>query len=732
MVDFEVYTGQWSTINDVTEGTVDASGTARVVTGSESDHNYVFFATVIPVSAVKVGLIVNHTLDENYNESYLVFMLHLDTSPTTVTLEAVTRDSYGNETSRQTLASRNISLTANTPYVARVETETLSDGNFAVYCFIDDFMLVEAEDLLAQYSAGQKGFEILGNNGDSAQFLILTSVTAANLTVPEGGGSVGLPVCIVSLGLSVAVPQEDVVSLKLHLGCTKEVSSFDLLLQNWDRKYSLNGAYPILVGLTGGIGLCRAPNDPATVPVISLRVEGVEYQENPNAPGVSGEFYVHVTGRCWGEQLFRKLATIEYLNQKGEAIVKDLIDNFTSLSHTRNSVELVEDTSTTYIDLKYSNKQVFDILKDIADSSDQSGVIGFDFRVAPDGKFEFFLKNSKSNSVDLSESIEQSNYSKDISRVRNKITVYGAATKSTPLDKDAWTEILSPPAGNWTAFGDGVTVAQDSTVKAIGTSSIKCHIVNNAYGAIIFTFNAGYEVNANLYPKLALFTLIPTFSREGAITLFDINGKQMTQDQAFTGKTAWGSKSVDVGEANAANWVPGIEQSGFDWTQIKKVEISCLVNEGMTSGSGDYWIDGLYFGGMKYSAVEEDNASQVAYALREYVETEASLASDNECDLRAKALLAYYKDPAISLTIISTVIDYGTTPILGGDKVHVTLPNENVDDDFRVDYVEYQVDTKSEPQMLKITVNLGKEKPQLADYLCGLTSVKGAFSLASV
>jgi hypothetical protein len=310
--------------------------------------------------------------------------------------------------------------------------------------------------------------------------------------------------------------------------------------------------------------------------------------------------------------------------------------------------------------------------------------------------------------------------------------VYGAATKSTPLDKDAWTEILSPPAGNWTAFGDGVTVAQDSTVKAIGTSSIKCHIVNNAYGAIIFTFNAGYEVNANLYPKLALFTLIPTFSREGAITLFDINGKQMTQDQAFTGKTAWGSKSVDVGEANAANWVPGIEQSGFDWTQIKKVEISCLVNEGMTSGSGDYWIDGLYFGGMKYSAVEEDNASQVAYALREYVETEASLASDNECDLRAKALLAYYKDPAISLTIISTVIDYGTTPILGGDKVHVTLPNENVDDDFRVDYVEYQVDTKSEPQMLKITVNLGKEKPQLADYLCGLTSVKGAFSLASV
>ncbi len=535
-------------------------------------------------------------------------------------------------------------------------------------------------------------------------------------------GSVDLPNVIISLGLAVAVPPEDVVKLLVHCGATKEVSSFDLLLQNWNSKYSINGTYPILVGQTGGIGLGRGANAPA---VISLRIEAVEYQENPNAPSVSGEFYVHVTGRCWGEQLFRKLVTKEYLNQKGEAIVKDLIDNYTSLSHSRNSTELVEDTNTEYLDLQYSDKQVFDILKYIAGSADQNGVIGFDFRVAPDGKFEFFPVNSKSNSVDLSESIEQSSYSIDISRVRNKITVYGVADKSTPLDKDAWTEILSPPQGNWTAFGDGVTVAQDSTVKAIGTSSIKCHIVNNAYGAIIFTFNSGYEVNANLYPKLAFFNLLQTvLSGRGAITLFDINNKQMTQAQNFTGNTQWGTTSVDVGKANADSWVPGVNQTGFDWTQIKKVEISCLFSDGSASGSGDFWVDGLYFGGMKYSAVEEDAASQSAYALREYAETDTDLASDNECDLRAKALLAYFKDPAVSLTISSTVLDYGTTPLLGGDKVHVTLPNDDVDDDFRIDYVEYQLDETSEPQTLKITANLGKEKPQLADYLYGLTSLK--------
>jgi hypothetical protein len=525
-----------------------------------------------------------------------------------------------------------------------------------------------------------------------------------------GGG--GLPVCALVFG-SVNPPQEDVVSMKVHLGCTKEVSSFEVVLQNWGKKYSPSGWLPIVIGSLGGIGLCRAPNNPTTVPLLSLRVEGVECQENP----VSGEFYVYVTGRCWGEQLFRKLVTKEYLNQKGEDIVKDLLNNYTTL------VNNVKDTDTTYIDLQYTDTQVFEILKYIAGSADKKGVIGYDFRLTADGKIEFFPINSKVNSIDLSESMEQSSYSKDISRVRNKITVYGAATKSTPADKDALTEILSPPQGVWSAFGANVSVAQDSTVKAIGNSSVKCWINGNAYGAIRFTFNAGYEVNANLYPELAFFTLLSTvLSGRGAIALFDVSGKQMVQAQNFTGNTAWGATSVGVGEANAASWVPGAGQSGFDWTHIKKVQISSIGSDGNTPVWAGFWIDGLYFGGMHYSAVEEDSASQNTYALREYTETDADLASDHECDLRAKALLAYYKDPALSLTIVSTVLDYGTAPLWAGDIVHVVLPNENVDDYFRIDYVEYQLDAKT--QTLQITANLGKEKPQLADYLYGLTSLK--------
>jgi hypothetical protein len=88
--------------------------------------------------------------------------------------------------------------------------------------------------------------------------------------------------------------------------------------------------------------------------------------------------------------------------------------------------------------------------------------------------------------------------------------------------------------------------------------------------------------------------------------------------------------------------------------------------------------------------------------------------------LRAKALLNQLKNPAEYLTVRSTVIDYGNTPLLPGDKIHVTIPNENIDADFRILSVEYHVDAKT--QTLETTLELGREPPLLADYLYALRS----------
>ena len=45
-----------------------------------------------------------------------------------------------------------------------------------------------------------------------------------------------------------------------------------------------------------------------------------------------------------------------------------------------------------------------------------------------------------------------------------------------------------------------------------------------------------------------------------------------------------------------------------------------------------------------------------------------------------------------------------------------------MDDDFRVEAIEYQLDAKT--QTLQISIDLGKLPPQLADYLYGLSALK--------
>ena len=514
--------------------------------------------------------------------------------------------------------------------------------------------------------------------------------------------SVSIPVLAVVLG-SVTPPQGDIIEARVHLGATKEVSSWELLLQNWDKKYSPGGTYPIIVGQDGYIDIGRGVNCPQ---IITTRTESIKYESSPT------ESYLRVSGRCWGEKLFRRVVTKTYSSQKGEAIVKDLMDSFAGLSHNRGGTELVENTDTTFTLLEYDNTPVFDILKIIAGASDKAGVIGYDFRVAPDGKFEFFARNSKTSSVSLTEKIEASEYRKEISCVRNKITSYGVADKSVPADKDAWTESLTPTDGAWS--GVSGTVSFDTATKKKGTGSIKTYAANLYYAACIFTLNAGKEVNGNLYPLLSFWIMREsTFNGNVNVILYDITDKSASH--MFTiGAGEWFQRDFKIGVQNADIWDV---ESGFDWTQIKTIRFDCWFTG---SGTGSFWVDGLFFGRRRYSGTQEDSGSQSLYGLRELVEVDEELYSDNECMLRAKAILAQLKDPAEYLTVSSTVIDYGTTPLLQADKIHVTLPNENVDADFRILSVEYHVDAKT--QTLEITLELGRERSLLEDNLYALRS----------
>jgi hypothetical protein len=424
-----------------------------------------------------------------------------------------------------------------------------------------------------------------------------------------------------------------------------------------------------------------------------------------------------VSGRCWGEKLFRYVVTKTYSSQKGEAIVKDLLDYFAGLSHVRNSTELVENTDTTYSKLEYENTPAWDILKFIAGSADLAGVIGYDFRVAPDGKFEFFPRNSKSSSVSLTEKIEVSEYRKDIHSVRNKITVYGVVDKSVPSDKDAWTESLTPTDGVWSILQEENVISLDSGSKVRGSYSIKTVTMTAEYAIPVFTLNAGKEVDANKYPLLSFYEALKYAIGPTRVTLIDTANKTVDKYVDVAADEKWHKVDLKVGFQNEIEWEN--VTSGFNWSQIKKIQFSTMFSGG-TQETRAIWIDVLYFGGCRYSSMQEDTGSQTTYGLRELVDTDEELYSDNECMLRAKAILAQLKDPAEYITIRSTVIDYGTTPLWPADKIHVVLPNENVDADFRILSVEYFVDAKT--QTLEITLELGREVPLLADYLYALRS----------
>ena len=266
----------------------------------------------------------------------------------------------------------------------------------------------------------------------------------------------------------------------------------------------------------------------------------------------------------------------------------------------------------------------------------------------------------------------------------------------------------------WFSYTGSGEVYLDTTFKAEGAASVKHNTSgSDYYGNACFYLGSAFAVNANKYPILSfLMALEKVFSGNVSVRLYDTAGRAASKNITVA-PGEWRRTDIKVGLANEKDWES--VENGFDWSHIRSVDIACFFPN---VGVGNFWVDGLYFGGARYTAIQEDTTSQNAYGLRELTETDEELVSDNECNLRAKSLLNYFKNPAEYLTVRSTVIDYGTTPLLAGDKIHVTLPNENVDSDFRIESVEYYVDAKS--QTLEITLELGKVPPLLADYLYGL------------
>jgi hypothetical protein len=559
---------------------------------------------------------------------------------------------------------------------------------------------VKTIDISAVYSGevDMIGIDVSGTVGQSAQFDY---------------------VVVASQTMLVPTDDKDVLDLRVHLGLVEEVGSFELSMQNFDAKYTGQ----VAVGNWVKIWANRA--DSSLLKIFTGRVEEVEFDAS------STENYVALRGRDRGEELFRRTVTKTYENVKAEDVVKDLIDNLTTLKHVRGTTELVENTDTTYTLLEYENTPVFDILKDLAKSAEKDGVVGFDFRTSWDGKFEFFKCNSKTSPVSLADRIEVAGYRKDIHRIRNKVTVYGAAEKANPSTKDAWTEDLTAGSnqliyyenselyGWWEPVGY-CSVAKDGSIRIVGSYSVKLSTTQPVGSSVVdWYFATGHLFDANKYPSLTF-----QFRRENVpgevgvkVELMD-SSDQKVRRMFRTDPGKWDLQKFSVGEKQDSEWTHDeFNTQDFDWSQIRRVRFEAYFNG---NGSGSFWVDNLFFNSKRWEDTQEDSASQQAFGLREIVEVDEELHSDNECSLRAKAMLSYLKDPAEYITLRSDVISLQSGRLLPGDKTHVSLPNENIDADYRILTVEYYLIAKE--QTLEVTLELGKEPPLLANIMSNLCS----------
>jgi len=164
---FKTLSGEFQKINESLKGIIDESLSARAIRGSETEENYEFHVKVT-VTSGKAAVIVNFTYDENWLEYYIEMVL--DTANDTVTLEAVIRNADGTEKSRTTIASRPVTLETETEYSIRLVSKEIETGVYGVYGYLNDIMVVEAEDLASDYQKGMHGLECLGSASQYSTF----------------------------------------------------------------------------------------------------------------------------------------------------------------------------------------------------------------------------------------------------------------------------------------------------------------------------------------------------------------------------------------------------------------------------------------------------------------------------------------------------------------------------------------------------------------------------------
>jgi len=363
--------------------------------------------------------------------------------------------------------------------------------------------------------------------------------------------------------------------------------------------------------------------------------------------GASQEYYLLLSGMDIGQELLvpPNLVKKVYESVNGKTIIKDAIDY---CSEVTNKFVDVDNEIASNHDFEFREVTPASAIREVCEvAKTLAGAVGFDGYVDPAGNMHVFKRGKYTSGVSLTERIEHYKKEDDVHRVRNRIKVYGAAERAYPLDKDAWTESLTPADGSW-ASGTGTgSVSFDTSEKIKGTGSIKLTVTgSDYYGRLIFTLNAGKEANCYDVPDgyadiTFQIKLEEAYSGDITLLLIDDAGMECRKELKAK-KTEWVLINAPCGRGAKDQWTYSIFNSQpFNWKKVKKVDITCHFP---ATGTGAFWVDNLFFNKRRFEGFAEDAASQAKYGVRwKEPIIDDSLKSDAECLKKAESFRDFLK-----------------------------------------------------------------------------------------
>ena len=429
--------------------------------------------------------------------------------------------------------------------------------------------------------------------------------------------------------------------------------------------------------------------------------------------GSSQEYYLLLSGMDIGQELLvpPNLMKKVYETVNGKTIIQDAIDLCNEV--TKKFVDVDNEIASTH-DFEFQEVTPHAVIKDVCEIAKTSGgAVGFDGYIDPAGNVHIFKRGKYTSSVSLTERIEHYKKEDDVHRVRNKIKVYGAAERAYPPDRDDWTESLTPADGSWTSGTGTGSVSFDTAEKILGTGSIKLDVTgSDYYGRLIFTLNDGKEANCYDVPDGyadITFQVKLEEAYSGDITLqLEDDAGMVCRRELNAKKNEWVLVNLACGRGARDQWTYNLSNTQpFNWKKVKKVDVTCHFP---ATGTGAFWIDNLFFNKRRFEGVAEDATSQSKYGVRwKEPIIDDSLKSDAECLKRAESFLDFLREKVITLTNFEVEGDNDFKP---GDKQLVVIPNDNIDEYFRILEVRHVIRGVNWSTFLTLT-----NEPQFVDYV---------------